>query len=148
MGALGRTLFALGDGLLSMGFAGGAATGANARLCLIEEAVGGGADLWLAVRLWRSEALGMTAVGQRLCTLAANLGDIHLSGHDPHYGQTLGVNCHLPRLFTHPLAEALGVNPAIPVAVQQILDRTLAMGLAETDDSALFAAIAPSPDLS
>jgi hypothetical protein len=45
-------------------------------------------------------------------------------------------------------AEALGVNPAIPVAVQQILDRALAMGLAEMDDSALFAAIAPAPDLS
>jgi hypothetical protein len=134
-----------------MGFAGGAATGANARLCLIEEVVGGGADLWLAVRLWRSEALEVAAVGQRLCTLAGNLGDIHLSGHDPHYGQALGVNCHLPRLFTHPLkllateAEALGVNPAIPVAVQQILDRTLAMGLAETDYSVLFAAIAPAP---
>lgn len=43
-------------------------------------------------------------------------------------------------------AEALGVNPAIPMAVQQILDRALAMGLAETDYSALFAAIAPAPD--
>jgi hypothetical protein len=35
--------------------------------------------------------------------VAANLGDIHRSGHDPHYGQVLGVNCHLLRLLTHPL---------------------------------------------
>jgi 3-hydroxyisobutyrate dehydrogenase len=43
-------------------------------------------------------------------------------------------------------ADAIGVNAAVPVAVQQILDRALALGLAETDYSALFAAIVPAPD--
>jgi 3-hydroxyisobutyrate dehydrogenase len=64
---------------------------------------------------------------------------------DRHYDQPNFPTKHLDkdtRLFLQSASE-LGINPAIPAAVAEILQAALAQGLADSDYSALFAAISP-----
>jgi len=46
-------------------------------------AVGGGTNLWLADEL--------SSIDQGLWVIAGNIGDLYLSRHDPSYGQALGI---------------------------------------------------------
>lgn len=69
--------------------------GTNQRVCGGEEALGGGADLWLADEL--------SAIGQRLRIIARNIGDIDLPCPDPDYNEATGIKFDLSELFKHPL---------------------------------------------
>jgi len=56
----------MGHGSLPLDRAGRAATGANQGVRIAEKTVGGRTHVRVVVRLWRSEALGMSALGERL----------------------------------------------------------------------------------
>ena len=77
--------------------AGGAATRANQRLRVTQKKVGGRTHVWLAY--------GVSPPSERLRGITTNLEDLHLPGHDPYYGEAVGIIFDLSKLFKHPLTE-------------------------------------------